>query len=678
MAVNIGPRIGIDGEAEYRAQINQIIQQAKTLDSEMRLVAASFTKDADAKKKNKETTAVLTKQIENQKDRVKALTDMLDKSAKEFGENDTKTLKWKQAVNEAAAELKTMENRLDSVGDEMEDTGKKSSAFADMLKANLLSDAISSGLSKFADLAGEAMRAFADFAKDGIQTASDLQEVQNVVDVTFGESAAAIDEFAKGAASAYGMSELSAKQYTGTMGAMLKSMGLTDDAVLDMSTSMAGLAGDMASFYNLDTDEAFAKLRAGISGETEPLKQLGINMSVANLEAYALAEGIETAYKDMSQAEQATLRYNYLMQATADAQGDFARTSDSYANQSRIMQLNLENIGAAIGTAVLPMVTEFTSALNELLSGDMDVGEFVSTITGMAKDALTSLSAQLPEFLAAGGEIIQSLLSGINDLLPLVVEIAVPIIGSLVMGLLDAMPELIEMGATLMVELAKGIADNLPTLLPAAVEAVVTIALGIVDAIPQLIGVLPQLFDAIFEAFGNVNWLELGADIMRGIMAGLESLLSALWDTVKSIARGIWDTLVSVFGREADSGSTPKKIVRNVDSAETSDTSIPAQNTRMMMRSFSPMPMVAAAEEKSLMSSGYIAAANAHSYNGSANAYKNPSTSSYGKGNSGGSTGLGGVVINVYASEGQDVRAIADEVMYRIDGAVSRREAVFA
>ena len=98
MAVNIGPRIGIDGEAEYRAQINQIIQQAKTLDSEMKLVAASFTKDADAKKKNKETTAVLTKQIENQKDRVKALTDMLDKSAKEFGENDTKTLKWKQAV----------------------------------------------------------------------------------------------------------------------------------------------------------------------------------------------------------------------------------------------------------------------------------------------------------------------------------------------------------------------------------------------------------------------------------------------------------------------------------------------------------------------------------------------------------------------------------------------------
>ena len=88
-----------------------------------------------------------------------------------------------------------------------------------------------------------------------------------------------------------------------------------------MSTSMAGLAGDMASFYNLDYDTAFEKLRSGISGETEPLKQLGINMSVANLEAYALARGITTSYNKMTQAQQATLRYNYLMSVTADAGG---------------------------------------------------------------------------------------------------------------------------------------------------------------------------------------------------------------------------------------------------------------------------------------------------------------------------------------------------------------------
>lgn len=150
-------------------------------------------------------------------------------------------------------------------------------------------------------------------AQHYIDVASNLNEVQNVVDTTFGDSAEEVNNFATAAKEAYGMSELKAKQFTSTMGAMLKSMGMTEAQTLGMSTSMTGLAGDMASFYNLDYDTAFEKLRSGISGETEPLKQLGINMSVANLEAYALAQGITTSYNKMTQAQQATLRYNYLM-----------------------------------------------------------------------------------------------------------------------------------------------------------------------------------------------------------------------------------------------------------------------------------------------------------------------------------------------------------------------------
>ena len=111
---------------------------------------------------------------------------------------------------------------------------------------------------------------------------------------------------------------MQAKKYTSTLGAMMKSSGLTGKAVTSMSTDLAGLAADMASFYNLDFETAFEKIRSGISGETEPLKQLGINMSVANLEAYALSQGITKSYESMTQAEQVTLRYNYLMQATRD------------------------------------------------------------------------------------------------------------------------------------------------------------------------------------------------------------------------------------------------------------------------------------------------------------------------------------------------------------------------
>ena len=210
-----------------------------------------------------------------------------------------------------------------------------------------------------------------DVGKKAINLASDLEEVQNVVDVTFGKDAEKINKWAKEANKAFGMSELSAKKFNGTMGAMLKSMGLTGDEVLEMSTEMTGLAGDFASFYNLEHEEAFNKIRAGISGETEPLKQLGINMSVANLEAFALSQGIDKTYNSMTQAEQATLRYNYLMSVSADAQGDFARTSDSFANQQRILQLNFENLTAEVGKKLLPILNKLMKFMNDMLK-DVD------------------------------------------------------------------------------------------------------------------------------------------------------------------------------------------------------------------------------------------------------------------------------------------------------------------
>jgi hypothetical protein len=113
---------------------------------------------------------------------------------------------------------------------------------------------------------------------------------------------------------------------------MMKSSGMAGNEIVKMSTDLAGLAADMASFYNLDFETAFEKIRSGISGETEPLKQLGINMSVANLEAFALEKGITKAFNSMSQQEQIMLRYQYLMKATADAQGDSARTSDGFSS----------------------------------------------------------------------------------------------------------------------------------------------------------------------------------------------------------------------------------------------------------------------------------------------------------------------------------------------------------
>lgn len=266
------------------------------------------------------------------------------------------------SIQEAREELARASAALDQLEDH---TNKSTDAFSRLAKAI--------GLVMIA-------RKALDTIKTGIDYASDLAEVQNVVDVTFGSATEAINSWSKECLAAYGMNEVSAKRYAGTLGAMLKSSGLAGDAIVDMSKDMVGLAGDMASFYNLDLETAFEKIRSGISGETEPLKQLGINMSVANLEAYALSQGITTAYNEMSQAEQVMLRYNYLMSTTADAQGDFARTQDSYANQTRLLSESWREFTGIMAEQLLPVLTTIVSWLNNIVAFLTENADMVSAV----------------------------------------------------------------------------------------------------------------------------------------------------------------------------------------------------------------------------------------------------------------------------------------------------------
>lgn len=266
------------------------------------------------------------------------------------------------SIQEAREELARASAALDQLEDH---TNKSTDAFSRLAKAI--------GLVMIA-------RKALDTIKTGIDYASDLAEVQNVVDVTFGSATEAINSWSKECLAAYGMNEVSAKRYAGTLGAMLKSSGLAGDAIVDMSKDMVGLAGDMASFYNLDLETAFEKIRSGISGETEPLKQLGINMSVANLEAYALSQGITTAYNEMSQAEQVMLRYKYLMSTTADAQGDFARTQDSYANQTRLLSESWLEFTGIMAEQLLPVLTTIVSWLNNIVAFLTENADMVSAV----------------------------------------------------------------------------------------------------------------------------------------------------------------------------------------------------------------------------------------------------------------------------------------------------------
>ncbi|MEK3796111.1 hypothetical protein MKX42_30680 [Paenibacillus sp. FSL R7-0204] len=206
------------------------------------------------------------------------------------------------------------------------------------------------------------------FGKEAINLASDLQEVQNVVDVTFKSMSQDINNWSKGLINDFGLSELSGKKYASTMGAMLKSSGLAGLQMEQMSKQLTELSADMASFYNLGNDEAYQKVFSGMTGETEPLKALGINMSVANMEAYALSQGVTTSYQKMDQASQSLLRYNYLMSVTKDAQGDFARTSNSWANQVKIMGEQWRIFQGTMGAGFINVLTPVLRGLNWLIA----------------------------------------------------------------------------------------------------------------------------------------------------------------------------------------------------------------------------------------------------------------------------------------------------------------------
>ena len=408
-----------------------------------------------------------------------------------------------------------------------------------------------------------------------VKLASDLTEVQNVVDVTFGKNknADTINAWAKNAASAFGLSELQAKKFNGTMGAMLKSMGLSDDAVLDMSTSMTGLAGDFASFYNLPIEEAFQKIRSGISGETEPLKELGINMSVANLEAYALSQGIDKSYNSMTQAEQAALRYNFLMAASADAQGDFARTNDSLANQLRIAQLEVQNLGGAIGMSLLPMAQEMLDVgidmLGQLREGFEQGGVegLISAATNVVGQLLNGFVTAAPSLIDAGVQILMMVLNGIATLIPTLPAqaqtiittladsffalrptmdiVGTQILFALIQGFVSALPSIVESGTNAVLTLGDTIVNNLPQILESGTQLLLSLIQGIASSLPRLTLMgFELIFKLSFAIIQNLpQILDCGVQILAELIAGFLSMMGD-WITLGSdLVQDMWNTI---------------------------------------------------------------------------------------------------------------------------------------
>ena len=230
------------------------------------------------------------------------------------------------------------------------------------------------------------------FGKECIELSSDLSEVQNVVDTVFPTMNKQIDNFARNAAAQFGLSETMAKNFTGTFGAMGKAFGFSEGQAYDMATALTGLAGDVASFYNMSQDEAYTKLKSVFTGETESLKSLGVVMTQTALDAFAMANGFGKTTKSMSEAEKVALRFKFVQDQLSAAQGDFMRTSDGWANQVRLLSLQFDSLKAAIGSGLIAVLSPVVRMLNiligRILTAMNALRSFFSMLGGTAKLAI--------------------------------------------------------------------------------------------------------------------------------------------------------------------------------------------------------------------------------------------------------------------------------------------------
>ena len=332
----------------------------------------------------------LVKTMDNQKLKIDVLSAAYDRSVKATGADSVASQNLELKLNKAKTSLSNMGNELNKTNKDIEaETSALDKAENKLIttskeldvqnnKWNVLSKTLNSMSAKLKTI-GEGFSSIGKKMSVGItapvvglmtasvKLASDLNESMNKIDVCFGKNAAGVKTWSDTTLKSFGIAKGTALDMASNYGDMAVSMGLPTSSAATMAEKLSGLAGDLASFKNIGIGEANTALSSVFTGETESLKELGIVMTQNNLQDFATSKGIKTKIADMTQAQQTQLRYNFVMNATKTAQGDFARTSTGTANASRIFTESLKELGEVFGQNILPVITPIIIKLTELI-----------------------------------------------------------------------------------------------------------------------------------------------------------------------------------------------------------------------------------------------------------------------------------------------------------------------
>lgn len=594
MAVNIGPKIGIDGEAQYRKELNSIIQQAKTLASEMKAVTSAFDKNDNSQAKLTAQTRVLTQQIEVQQRRVEQLQKGLDAAAKKYGETDSRTLKWKQAVNDATAELNRMQAELkqttsetDDLGDELESAGRQVSSLGDIIKGsflgNLMADAVSNIVSELGNLVGEGAKAadaltkfrstmdFAGYDAGTIEETADamqdyasrtVYDLQTVANTTAQLAANSVPDFealteaagnlnavAGGNADTFqsvamvltqtaGAGKLTTENWNQLADAIPGASGVLQQAMLENGAYVGNFREAMENGEISAEEFNAAIMQLGSSDEAVKAAQSvsTIEGAVGNLQA-TFTDFIAALLTDAGGMGVITSGINSLSQGFQDLFSHIDTSSLSAAFSSFL---------AYLPTLVPQMMAQGVSLLQALGQGIVSaVPQLFQAAVGVIQGLTGYLAENLPQLITAGLQSLLTFSQGLNEGVGALVDSAIEMIMTLVDGLIASLPALIETVPTIVSNIANTINENAPKLLLAAAELIKKLAVGLVSNIPVLLSNLPQIIMAIADTITAFNWLNLGSQIIKAIGNGLASAAGFLSEMGSKTVRQLIDTIKS-------------------------------------------------------------------------------------------------------------------------------------
>ena len=510
MAVDIGPKIGIDGEKEFRESLRTMGQQLKTLGTEMKAVTSAFDVDNDSQKKLAAQSDVLNRQLEVQQQRLGEVQKALDYAKANYSENSSEVQRWQQALNNATTDvnrtkkqLNELETGVEGVGDAMDGAGQKTSLFGDMLKSNLFGDAIKSGIKALAS----GIKSLISSAVEGY---GEYEQLVGGVETLFGSSANTV---IKNAENAYKTAGLSANAYMETVtsfsASLLKSMGndteaaakKADQALTDMSDNANKMGTDMQSIQN--AYQGFAKqnytmldnLKLGYGGTKEEMARL--------IEDAAKLKGLYGA--------------EAALYANKGVNGDLSIIIDAiHTVQTEI---------GITGTTALEASTTVEGSINSVKAA------YQNFVTGLG-DQNADIGALTEELIQTAGTVAENVLPVIENVVKNIAETVKKqgpdMITKFVAYATEKLPEVLKLGIQLIVSLVKGLAQNLPELLRGTLALVDTIISAFLDSLPDII--------------------EVGKDIVRGLWEGIKVMASWIGEKVSGFVGGLVDGVKGVLG----------------------------------------------------------------------------------------------------------------------------------